>query len=222
MWRMGYKTPPNYNDNQLFCGGFYTQYTVNGGKCGICGDPWNGKRENEAGGKYANGIITKRYKEGSQIQVKVLVTAAHKGYFEFRICPNNDVNKPATHECLDRYILRTKNGQTRYPENGQAKMYTVDLQLPVGLTCQQCVMQWKYNAGNSYGVSSNGTGCIGCGNQEQFYSCADVAIDSDPSATGPNSYGKNTSNSSETILKNFFLLLCCLIVSKVSLSVRKM
>ena len=23
MWRYGYKTPPNYNDNQMYCGGFY-------------------------------------------------------------------------------------------------------------------------------------------------------------------------------------------------------
>ena len=22
MWRFGFNTPPNYNDNQLFCGGF--------------------------------------------------------------------------------------------------------------------------------------------------------------------------------------------------------
>ena len=37
----------------------------NGGKCGICGDPWGKPNpENEAGGKYANGIITRTYTEG--------------------------------------------------------------------------------------------------------------------------------------------------------------
>lgn len=35
---------------------------LNGGKCGVCGDPWNGRRENEAGGKYATGTIVKVYK----------------------------------------------------------------------------------------------------------------------------------------------------------------
>ena len=30
--------------------------------------------------------------------------------------------------------------------------------------------------GNSWGVDKNGTSCLGCGPQEQFYGCADVAI----------------------------------------------
>jgi hypothetical protein len=41
------------------------QNGLNGGKCGVCGDPW-GKPNPQfvAGGKYANGIITRTYKEG--------------------------------------------------------------------------------------------------------------------------------------------------------------
>ena len=31
------------------------------------------------------GIIGKTYKRGEQITIKVLLTASHKGYFEFRI-----------------------------------------------------------------------------------------------------------------------------------------
>merc|ERR1712168_16944 len=36
-WRYGFNTPANYNDNELFCGGFTHQWQKNGGKCGICG-----------------------------------------------------------------------------------------------------------------------------------------------------------------------------------------
>ena len=32
-----------------------------GGKCGVCGDPWDGARENEAGGRYATGIIVRNF-----------------------------------------------------------------------------------------------------------------------------------------------------------------
>ena len=32
MWRVGYPTPANYDDNGLFCGGFGVQYYQNGGK----------------------------------------------------------------------------------------------------------------------------------------------------------------------------------------------
>lgn len=40
-WRYGFDTPHNYNDHELFCGGFTRQWQKNGGKCGVCGDPWD-------------------------------------------------------------------------------------------------------------------------------------------------------------------------------------
>ena len=48
------------------------------------------------------------------------------------------------------------------------------------------LLQWKYNAGNSWGVDpDSGEGCVGCGPQEQFYGCSDVAIGySDTVVTG--------------------------------------
>ena len=33
-------------------------------------------------------------------------------------------------------------------------------------------------SGNSWGVDKLGRGCVGCGPQEQFYGCADIAIGS--------------------------------------------
>ena len=156
------------------------QYDVNGGKCGVCGDPWNGPRENEVGGKYANGIIVRKYEPGQVIRVVVDLTANHKGWFEFRICPNENPSKPITQDCLDQFLLRqAKNNEPRYmvpSENGRSLM-KVDLKLPANLKCINCVLQWKYNAGNSWGTDPvSGRGCIGCGNQEQFYGCADIAI----------------------------------------------
>lgn len=41
MWRYGFDTPPNYNDHELYCGGYSRQWQNNGGKCGICGDAWD-------------------------------------------------------------------------------------------------------------------------------------------------------------------------------------
>ena len=34
-----------------------------------------------------------------------------------------------------------------------------------------------FTAGNSWGTDANGTACVGCGPQEQFYGCADIAIE---------------------------------------------
>ena len=33
--------------------------------------------------------------------------------------------------------------------------------------------------GNSWGTDPDGTGCLGCGKQEQYYNCADIAITGD-------------------------------------------
>lgn len=48
--------------------------------------------------------------------------------------------------------------------------------LPEGLECSHCVMQWRYIAGNNWGSCGNGTEAVGCGPQEEFRACADIAI----------------------------------------------
>ena len=75
------------------------------GKCGICGDPYGASpRNHEApGGRYANGIIVREYKIGQVIDVQVDVTANHKGNFQFKLCPNNNILQDSDQSCFDRY-----------------------------------------------------------------------------------------------------------------------
>ena len=54
----------------------------------------------------------------------------------------------------------------------------MQVNLPHGLSCSQCVVQWTYYTGNTWGVCSNGTEGMGCGDQEMFRNCADVMINS--------------------------------------------
>ncbi|PSN43757.1 hypothetical protein C0J52_06412 [Blattella germanica] len=181
MWRYGFTTPPNYNDHELYCGGFTRQWQRNGGKCGICGDAW----DMPTVCKYAQGIIVRRYKKDSSITIRVELTANHRGYFEFRLCPNNSPRRVGTQACLDKYVLRRakfagvtdeQNHETRYyPATGN-KVFETRYLLPPGLTCSQCILQWRYIAGNNWGTCENGTGAVGCGPQEEFRACADVEI----------------------------------------------
>ena len=90
MWRFGFDVPANYQDNELFCGGFdvivrvmcscvdinpfsclpQVQYNeVNQGRCGECGDEWGlaRPRPNDEGGLYGTGIIGRNYTEGQVI-----------------------------------------------------------------------------------------------------------------------------------------------------------
>ncbi|KAK6168235.1 hypothetical protein SNE40_022103 [Patella caerulea] len=184
MFRLGYNTPPDYNDNQGFCGGKARQQR-NNGQCGVCGDPWDAAvKPHEAGGIYATGQIVRTYKTGALITANVQITANHMGYFEFRLCVNNDVTKPATHECLNKHLLELGDGTgTKFYIDKKSGYKKVPLSLPEGVVCSQCVFQWRYHVANSWGTDPNGTSCIGCGPQEEFYACADIAIVSDGRVT---------------------------------------
>ncbi|VDH96242.1 Hypothetical predicted protein, partial [Mytilus galloprovincialis] len=169
LWRLPEFKPivePNYNDNALFCGGKWN-LASNGGKCGVCGDPYQGPYPNEAGGVYAKGIIARTYKSGQDIPVKIQITANHLGWFEFRLCVNNNISKKITHDCLDKHLLKTSDTgltRTRFSANSGIKELT--LQLPKDLVCSQCVLQWKWRTAISPGSL-----------EEEYYGCSDIAIE---------------------------------------------
>lgn len=126
------------------------QWGLNDGKCGICGDAWDmpGKPHEFPNGKFAKGIIVDKFKAGDIMPVKVQLTANHRGWFEFRLCPHNDKTREATQECLDRNVLRVAGGRsTRTTVYSNVYNYHIQLQLPEDLTCERCVLQWKYNTG---------------------------------------------------------------------------
>ncbi|KAK3094485.1 hypothetical protein FSP39_002338 [Pinctada imbricata] len=180
-WRYHLSDVQDYNDMGHNCGGKNYQWS-NGGKCGLCGDPFDGVQDNMAGGKYGKATrnITGCYELASptEIDVAVQITAQHKGFFEFRLCVNNNLSKPITQECLDEHLLKI-NGtdETRFYGISENKVYNLKLSVPGNIQCDQCVLQWKWNTGNSYGCIPGTNDCgIGFGQQEQFYACADISI----------------------------------------------
>ncbi|XP_046402637.1 uncharacterized protein LOC124168442 [Ischnura elegans] len=180
MWRKGFRTPVNYNDNQLNCGGRWSQFGQNGGRCGPCGDDFSMPRPrmNENTGVYGRGVVSKTFTSGQEITATVDLTANHKGWFEFRVCPLASKKDMETEECFSRFPLQLANGSgSRFiVPDYKPGQYQVKLRLPSGLRCEQCVLRWEYRAGNSWGVCPDGTGAIGCGDQETFRNCADIAI----------------------------------------------
>jgi len=173
----------DYQHNEGFCGGFSHQFSpAIGGRCGICGDAWDASpREHEApGGRFANGLIVRTYQPGEEIQVTVKVTANHKGYFTFRLCRNNDIQQDPDQSCFEGaggLLQVAPSGDYRFPVstamgNGAIE---VSLRLPQW-ECDQCILQWTYTAGNSWGVCSDGSGGVGCGPQEHFRACADIRV----------------------------------------------
>ena len=60
--------------NHIF--GFFSsvQWFELRGKCGVCGDAFNGPRDHEMGGKYATGVVMEEYEPGDVISVTVEIT----------------------------------------------------------------------------------------------------------------------------------------------------
>lgn len=52
----------------------------------MCGDPYTAAhpQDNENTGKYGQGVIVAEYEEGSVINISVLLTSNHKGFFNYR------------------------------------------------------------------------------------------------------------------------------------------
>ncbi|XP_071795999.1 uncharacterized protein [Asterias amurensis] len=181
-WRRGFQVPEekkDYNDMEGFCGGRTVQWQHNGGKCGVCGDNWADPepREHEDGGRYDAGIITGTYASGKVIEIQPDVTANHLGWIEFRLCARDSRSTPLTHQCLDQHVLADVKGETRFWIGSAKGVLKFQIQLPAGVRCKECVIQWKYNTGNDWGICPNGSGLVGCSDTpEQFYACANVEI----------------------------------------------
>ncbi|ETV69622.1 hypothetical protein H257_14644 [Aphanomyces astaci] len=112
--------PINFSDHGLSGGGIGQ---TKGGKHGICGDSYSGKRLHETGGEFAKfpqhreKVIGACYAPGSTMDLQVQITANHKGYFEFGLCKLNSRNDMETEDCF----------KTLVQPNGEK-----DCQLPAG------------------------------------------------------------------------------------------
>ena len=147
MWRYGFPTPPDYNDNQGFCGGFQVQWEQNGGQCGLCGDNWADPvpRRHEAGGRFATGTIAGQYQTGQDIPISVevtleslvavlfsycaQVTANHAGHFSFRLCKAAGAMEDPVPGCLELHsslLSLAGTGETQYwlQDRSASNMFT--------------------------------------------------------------------------------------------------
>ena len=104
------------------------------------------------------------------VKVDIELTTNHWGYFELKLCPLNHHGKIATQECMDANPLPMADNPAEtkyYVPIGTPKTanFSYSVSLPQGMTCSQCVVQWTYTTGNTWGKCDNGTEAIGCGPQ---------------------------------------------------------
>ncbi|RWS17733.1 uncharacterized protein B4U79_14022 [Dinothrombium tinctorium] len=177
LWRFGFNTPPNYEDNQLFCGGIKVQWQDNGGKCGVCGDPYNGVRAHETGGLMARNITIRNYVPGSVVDVVIELIANHAGSDVKMNKKESDFVE--TEECFEN--LKLGNDSDHFALTGKEPrgMYGIAVKLPEKRECKHCILRWQWNAANNWGKCEDGKERVGCGPQETYRNCADVRISYD-------------------------------------------
>ncbi|XP_048244440.1 uncharacterized protein LOC125376734 [Haliotis rufescens] len=129
---------------------FQNLWSNNGGRCGTCGDPYQGPLANDDGGRYDNGVIGRVYRQGNVIDIDVVITANHLGYFVLRLCEDSSLSKEPLQTCLNKHVLTlgTPSGAAlRYYIGDESKTYRFKATLPPDVTCRRCVLQWDYRTG---------------------------------------------------------------------------
>ncbi|ROT63127.1 hypothetical protein C7M84_018996 [Penaeus vannamei] len=108
----------------------------------------------------------------------VHLTANHMGWFEFRLCPSEKPGQYVKQSCLNKHVLKLVDySGTRYKiKHSKTGLFRIRLQLPESVTCSRCVVQWHYTTGNNWGFCKDGSNQPGCGPQEVFRGCSDVAV----------------------------------------------
>lgn len=128
---------------------------------------------------------------GQKIDIEIELNANHKGHFELRLCPVNNRSVVVDQDCLNAHPLYLADNPSSYKyfipeEKKKSDVCNYQVLLPQGITCSQCVIQWTYVTGNTWGDCKNGTSAVGCGAQENFVNCADVQIYSNAVGLPPN------------------------------------
>ncbi|XP_033763656.1 uncharacterized protein LOC117344894 [Pecten maximus] len=159
--------------NRLNCGGKRTTDADYEQKCSPCGDAANSNRPNEYGGKYSIGKVVAQYHEGQHINVSVDIRSLNPGgTFRFSLCVTDKTTK-VSHSCFQTHVLRWQNTQiTQIPSPHQLGLATYTLQLPSGVSCQNCVIQWLWRDATSACDPQSSTNC----GQQTVTNCADVQI----------------------------------------------
>ncbi|KAH8057154.1 hypothetical protein JL722_6795 [Aureococcus anophagefferens] len=167
---------------------------------GLCGDDGGRALFSSPGSAYGAAAPTATWTEGATVDVEVVVTAHHLGWFEFRLCAEDPAASELTQACLNEHALADldaagasfagvvdgtccSNGGSCSPEDanedrfmvpdfGREETYALRYVLPAGVTCDHCTLQFTYVTGNSVDNYP-----------EAFWNCADVAIVADGAPT---------------------------------------
>ena len=72
------------------------------------------------------------------------------GTIEFRLCDVTTKGRDLHQSCFDKHVLLfTDNREKSHRVKSHENLVDIDVELPVGLTCQHCVLQWTFVQGKN-------------------------------------------------------------------------
>lgn len=90
------------------------------------------------------------YKTGSTVQVTIENPEKVGGYIEFRLCDVTTKGRDLQQSCFDKHVLLfSDNKEKRQRVKSHETFVDAYVELPVGLTCKQCVLQWSFVQGKN-------------------------------------------------------------------------
>ncbi|KNC87201.1 hypothetical protein SARC_00678 [Sphaeroforma arctica JP610] len=147
--------------------------------------------------------IKRTYTEGQEIDISVVVTAHHIGYFDFQLCDTTDISeecfaqhqltrtgcegsgsvddpncerwwKPlALHETM-AWVVTANGGYQYHTLDSGTVMVRTKFVLPQGVTCTNCVLRFHYYSTNSCRPENQNDDSNMV--SEEFWNCADIQI----------------------------------------------
>jgi len=128
---------------------FQFQWQQSNGKCGACGDPFGSFPENQYPGKYSQFPPQRTFTSGTYINATVYSRPNMLGWFEFRLCARKDgPDVTDLQACFDENVLQIdETGMTKFFPGSVGGYSDMHVLLPAGLSCDHCMLQWKYNTG---------------------------------------------------------------------------
>ncbi|KAJ6649664.1 hypothetical protein Bhyg_04902 [Pseudolycoriella hygida] len=167
----GAQVPFWWNDTGVWCGN--VQQDLNYSQCGRCGDVFGETHANQ-GGRYDKAIITGTYNAGQVIDIRVEITANHRGFFTIELCPN----PVETDNCFSRlnivggsHEIRSGNMMCVGPTQVIGPV-TARVQLPANVRCTRCSLRWTYRT--AYPPAPDH--CFNPNPAQTFRNCVDVRI----------------------------------------------
>lgn len=99
-----------------------------------------------------------------------------------------------TESCFERLSLVDGTSDYLINQNSGPGSRLIQVKLPKDKKCDRCILRWHWKSANNWGQCADGSHQVGCGPQETYRNCADIAVNHEGGVRGPNDNSINSND----------------------------